>query len=66
MVESFEWATALVEADTRHDYGEVRLKALGVIGERVHVLVYTIRRVTWIISLRKAKNEEIKRYEGES
>ena len=64
-VHDFEWATALVGADTRHDYGEVRLAALGVIGGRVHVLVYTIRRVTWVISLRKAKNWEIRRYEGE-
>jgi uncharacterized DUF497 family protein len=61
--EGFDWATALVAADTRHDYGEVRLVAIGLIGLRVHVLVATIRRSTvWIISLRKANLKEVNRY----
>jgi uncharacterized DUF497 family protein len=65
-VEDFDWETALVEADTRRDYGEVRLRAMGSVGERLHVLVYTIRRTSiWVISLRRASNKEIRRYAGE-
>lgn len=64
-VYDFEWATALVRADTRHDYGEVRLKALGAIGDRLHSLTYTIRRSTWIISLRRANQKEIRQYASE-
>lgn len=61
--ETFEWETALVEADTRHHYDEIRLRALGLIGPRVHVLIYTIRRTSiWIISLRKANRQEAGRY----
>jgi uncharacterized DUF497 family protein len=62
-VEAFEWATALVEADTREHYGEVRLIALGLLGARVHVVVFTIRRGSiWVISLRKASKRETTRY----
>lgn len=62
-VEGFEWETALVRADTREHYGEVRLKALGAIGPRLHVLVYTIRRTsTWVISLRRANKAEVRNY----
>ncbi len=58
-VEEFDWPSALGEADTRWDYGEVRLKALGLIGTRVYAVVYTIRRTsTWIISLRKANKKK--------
>jgi uncharacterized DUF497 family protein len=65
--EDFEWGTALVEADTRWDYGEVRLRATGSIGGRLHVLIYTIRQTsTWVISLRRANNKEIRRYASES
>jgi uncharacterized DUF497 family protein len=59
----FDWATAFVEAGTRFDYGEVRLTALGTIGDRLHVLIYTIRRTqTWVISLRRANSKEAERY----
>lgn len=54
----FEWSTALVVADTRHSYGEVRLIAFGLIGSRVHVMAFTIRRCIWIISLRRANRKE--------
>ena len=66
-VYDFDWSTALVRADTRMDYGEVRLNALGVIGERLHHLTFTVeRRCIWVISLRKANNKEIDRYEAEN
>jgi uncharacterized DUF497 family protein len=48
----FEWGSALIIADTRRDYGESRFQALGLIAERLHVLVFTPRSgKTHIISL---------------
>jgi len=65
-VEDCDWETALVEADTRWAYGKVRLRAIGSIGERLYVLIYTIRTTsTWIISLRRASNKEVRRNAGE-
>ena len=63
----FEWGTAVVWPDTRRDYGEARMVALGYIGLRIMALVFvdrppeqpTVRR---IISLRKANSREVKRY----
>lgn len=62
-VSEFEWEAALIQADTRHN--EPRLVATAPIGDRVYVLVYSIeRRSVRIISLRKANNKEIDRYEA--
>ena len=63
----FEWETAVVWPDTRWDYGEPRMVALGYIGLRIMSVVFvdrppeqpTERRV---ISLRKANTREVKRY----
>ena len=63
----FEWGSAVVWPDTRRDYGEARMMALGYIGLRIMALVFvdrppekpTERR---IISLRKANSREVKRY----
>jgi uncharacterized DUF497 family protein len=61
----FDWASALVIEDDRRDYGEPRYIALGTIGDRVHVMVFTPRGTTIrIISLRKANDREIARYEA--
>jgi uncharacterized DUF497 family protein len=55
----FDWAGAVRSEDARYDYGEVRLVALGKIGDRAHVVVYTTRsEVIRIISLRKANRRE--------
>ena len=62
-----EWGSAVVWPDTRRDYGEARMVALGYIGLRIMALVFvdrppeqpTERR---IISLRKANSREVKRY----
>ena len=63
LVRDFNWDTAVVIADTRRDYGEPRLRALGSIGNRLHVLVYTPRgELVWVISLRKANARERKAY----
>lgn len=56
--------TALVFADTRKDYGEDRYSAIGPIANRLHVLIFTPTATgIRIISLRKANEREVKRYE---
>ena len=57
--EGFDWATATERPDTRQDYGEFRVRALGRIGDRVHVLIYAQRgEARRLISLRKANDRE--------
>jgi hypothetical protein len=59
----FEWETALVVVDDREDYGELREIALGFIGMRLHVMVFTRRAESIrIVSLRKAHRTEVRRY----
>jgi len=62
-----EWDDALIWQDTRRDYGEARMIALGVIGERLYCVVYvdrdTARR---IISLRKANYMEAMDYANQN
>ncbi len=60
---AFDFQTALYAIDERRDYGETRIVALGLIGDRVHVLCFVenddgIR----VISLRKANPREVNRY----
>lgn len=63
----FGWDEAIILEDNRRDYGELRLEALGYIGERLHVLVFTPRgQAVHVISLRKANLREVKRYEAQS
>lgn len=58
-VYGFRWETAIEREDRRYDYGERRMQALGKIGDRDHVLIYTLRGDTIrIISLRKANKRE--------
>jgi uncharacterized DUF497 family protein len=60
----FDWDNAQFTPDTRRDYGEIRTVAVGRIGPRMHVLVFTPRAESIrIISLRKANDREIERYE---
>jgi uncharacterized DUF497 family protein len=62
--EQFDWTTAVEARDTRFDYGEERWIALGMIGNRLHVLIYTIRHGNIrLISLRRANLREKKYYE---
>ncbi|WP_048645594.1 BrnT family toxin [Nitratireductor soli] len=59
----FVFGSAVIAVDDRKDYGEQRQVALGVIGHRLHVLVFTLRAETChVISLRKANRREIGRY----
>ena len=64
---TFEWATALIVEDVRSDYGERRFQALGRIGRRLHMLVFTPRAGTvHVISLRRANKREVTRYEAQA
>ena len=59
----FEFSSALVAVDDRQEYGEARYIALGMLGDRLHVLCFTeaadgIR----VISFRKANSREVARY----
>ncbi len=64
---NFEWDSALVIEDTRKDYGEPRYSAIGFIDNRLHVLVFTPRdEAIRVISLRKANNREVTRYDKQS
>jgi uncharacterized protein len=59
----FDFEGALFAVDERHDYGESRYIAIGMLGVRLHVLCFAetadgIR----VISFRKANAREVKRY----
>ena len=63
-VEGFDWQSALIIEDNRRDYGEIRYRAMGLIGSRLHALVFTTRgEKVRVISLRKANRREVKSYE---
>jgi len=66
LAEKFCWDTAMETIDDRADYGEKRWVALGLIGDRVYVMIYTLRGDNIrIISLRKANKREAEHYEKE-
>lgn len=59
----FDFRTAAVAVDTRHDYGETRYVAVGYLDNRLHVLCFAetsdgIR----VISFRKANSRESRKY----
>lgn len=61
----FDWDTALEREDDRFDYGELRFVAIGLIDNRLHVMVFTdgvdddsVR----VISLRPAEKHEARFY----
>lgn len=62
--ENFDWSSAIETIDNRKDYGEKRWIALGLIGNRLFVLIYVHRQnYIRIISLRKANKRERKYYD---
>jgi len=64
MVSEFDLNSAIYAIDSRKDYGEVRIRALGFIQDTLYALVFTMRgRVLRVISLRKASRKERNRYE---
>ena len=59
-----DWNRVLAKLDTRTDYGEQRQIGYGPIGRRLYCVVFVDRGdMMRIISLRKANNREIDRYE---
>jgi uncharacterized protein len=59
----FEDAARIERQDTRKDYGEIRWQTMGIIGERVFLVVYTRRGdVIRIISARRAHDTEERAY----
>lgn len=61
----FEWQSAITIKDQRYAYSEERMQSFGFIGSRLYVLVWTPRRddVCRVITLRKANQREVDRYE---
>lgn len=59
-----EWDSCLTRIDDRFAYGEVRYQTLGLIGDRLHVVVWAEAAAgnTRIISLRKANRREVEDY----
>ena len=65
--EGFEWDTALEREDNHLDYGEIRFVALGLIGNRLHVLVFaegSYEDAVRAFSLRPAEKHEVGFYHG--
>ena len=61
----FDWESALERVNDRFEYGEVRFVAIGLIGSRVYVMVFTEgseEEALRIISLRPAEKREIRYY----
>lgn len=66
-VADFNFETAQCIIDNRHDYGEIRIRAFGFIGQRLHALVFVkIKDGIRVISFRKANRKEVTKYEEES
>ena len=62
-VVGFDFETALYAVDDRHDYGETRHVAIGMLQERLHVLCFVeVDDGIRVISFRKANPREVKRY----
>jgi uncharacterized DUF497 family protein len=62
-VEDFDFGTAAFKIDDRRDYGEARIRALGFLDGKLHLLVFTERGEDLrVISLRRANRAEVRRY----
>lgn len=62
-VADVDWETARYFPDNRRTYAEGRILAYAMIGDRLHAIVFTIRKTGLrIISMRRANNREIDRY----
>ena len=63
LANQLEWESAVIWPDTRKDYGEPRMGAIGYIGLRLYYVAFVDRdNVRRITSLRKANQREINRY----
>jgi uncharacterized DUF497 family protein len=67
LAKQFDWNCAQLIEDTRKDYNEQRIQALGYIGEHLHVMVFTPRDgAVHVISLRRANRRERTRYAAQA
>ena len=63
-VVNFDFETASYTIDKRKDYGEIRRRAIGYLGNRLHALVFTeTENGIRVISFRKANKREVENYE---
>ena len=63
-VRDFQLSTAVVTVDERRQYGETRYRALGFLGNRLHMLIFTrVDGVLRVISFRKANQREVTHHE---
>jgi len=64
--DDFDWKSAVVNLDSRRARSESRLAAVGYIGDRLHVMVFTLSvnvvRIISLRNLRRANRREVKRY----
>ncbi len=61
----FDWDTALEREDDRFDYGETRFVAIGLIDDRLYVMVFTEGSdddAVRIVSLRPTEKHETRYY----
>ena len=64
LAEAINWPSVWCAPDDRKDYGELREIGYAVIDARLYCVVFTQRGEAFrVISLRKANNREIERYE---
>lgn len=64
LILNFDFEGARVVEDRRKEYGERRYQAIGLIAQRLHVVVFTLRGANIrVISLRKANSREVAVYE---
>ena len=65
-VDEFDWAEALFEPSARRDFGEDRFVAVGDFRREFYAVIFTWRGgKTRIISFRRARPQEVKRYEAQ-
>lgn len=64
LIAEFDWQTAVVIEDRRRNYGERRYSATGLIGSRLHVVVFTPRGDGLrLISLRRANRRDERKWQ---
>ena len=60
----FDWDSAVIVPDDCKDYGEERWLAIGIVGERLHSVAFTLRKQKIrLISFRIASRKERKLFD---
>ncbi|UXN74579.1 BrnT family toxin [Devosia sp. A8/3-2] len=64
IMHDFDWDRASLRIDDRQDYGEERLMAYGPVGDKLYVIVFTMRAGKYrIISARRFGRKDHQFYE---